>query len=283
MSKYINCLIIENTELTNNLKYWESFPAGDNTGKLMRSRMIKKITERLNTVAKSTNNYFLDESSLSRIYRHVEQNPNGTWGTISAQRAALSPKENAQRTETLKRELRSRGYGFIPLEGHWRECQDSTIPYDQCPDDKLVDAVETSFFVPNISRDELTDLGNQFEQDGVLYGGPDTKNQAALLAKDGTLIDVIGRFKPNTVAQAFSRLKNGKPYVFSDEPRPSRTSVPTPPTPDRGARRSELRQKLSHKIKNPETGNDILVSSALKYDPTHPARKAAMEYLKRKA
>jgi nicotinamide mononucleotide adenylyltransferase len=37
---------------------------------------------------------------------------------------------------------------------------------------------------------------------------------------------------------------------------------------------------LSGKIKNPETGNDILIKTALSYDPNHPARKAAEKKLK---
>lgn len=35
------------------------------------------------------------------------------------------------------------------------------------------------------------------------------------------------------------------------------------------------------KIKNPETGNDITVQSALKYDKTHPARQLAMKVLRK--
>jgi poly(A) polymerase len=39
---------------------------------------------------------------------------------------------------------------------------------------------------------------------------------------------------------------------------------------------------LNKKIKNPETGNDILVKSALKYDDDHPAKKAAIKVIKTK-
>ena len=38
--------------------------------------------------------------------------------------------------------------------------------------------------------------------------------------------------------------------------------------------------KLNKKIKNPETGNDILVKTALKYDKTHAAHKAAINFLR---
>ena len=39
---------------------------------------------------------------------------------------------------------------------------------------------------------------------------------------------------------------------------------------------------LNRKIKNPETGNEILVKTALQYDDNHPARRAAEKLLKRK-
>lgn len=38
--------------------------------------------------------------------------------------------------------------------------------------------------------------------------------------------------------------------------------------------------QLNQKIKNPETGNDILVKTALSYDKDHPARQAAMKLLR---
>lgn len=38
--------------------------------------------------------------------------------------------------------------------------------------------------------------------------------------------------------------------------------------------------KLDKKIKNPETGNDILVKTALKYDKSHAAHKAAINFLR---
>lgn len=279
---YVDCLLVENSELERNLAYWKSFAPGDNSGKLAKSIKLRKLTERLNEIAETTNRYFLEESSLSRIYQHVEANPNRSWGTLSAQRYSYSKKENEQRTEALKKELRRRGYGFIPLEGHWRECQDPNVPYDQCPEEQLVDSVETSFFVPNISRSDLQELGNQFEQDATIYGGPDTKNQAELVGKDGDTIVSLGRFKPNTIAQAFSRLKNGKPYVFADEPRPPKAaSTPKTEPVDKEKRRAEVREKLKHRIHNPATGKEILVSTALTYDQDHPARKAAMTYLKK--
>jgi len=38
---------------------------------------------------------------------------------------------------------------------------------------------------------------------------------------------------------------------------------------------------LNKRIRNPQTGNDILLKTALGYDPSHPVRRIAIQYLKR--
>jgi hypothetical protein len=48
----------------------------------------------------------------------------------------------------------------------------------------------------------------------------------------------------------------------------------TPPTQPE-SKRATIKRLLQSKVKNPETGNDILVSTALRYDPQHPSYKQA--------
>lgn len=43
---------------------------------------------------------------------------------------------------------------------------------------------------------------------------------------------------------------------------------------------SKLSAHLPDTVRNPQTGNDILLKTALKYDPDHPARRAAERHLK---
>ena len=43
------------------------------------------------------------------------------------------------------------GYGLFKVDGYWQECQNPDISYEDCPKDQLVDSVERSFFIPNIS------------------------------------------------------------------------------------------------------------------------------------
>jgi hypothetical protein len=54
------------------------------------------------------------------------------------------------------------------------------------------------------------------------------------------------------------------------------------PTPDITQTHQTLEKLLHYKIKNPETGNDILVGSALKYEKNHPAYIAADKFVRSK-
>ena len=49
---------------------------------------------------------------------------------------------------------------------------------------------------------------------------------------------------------------------------------------DVGTKKKKLGSLLMRKIVNPDTGNSILVKSALQYSKAHPARVAAMNLLK---
>jgi hypothetical protein len=49
---------------------------------------------------------------------------------------------------------------------------------------------------------------------------------------------------------------------------------PTPQAPE--SKQGMIKKLLSSKVKNPETGNDILVRTALRYDKTHPSYRQAM-------
>ena len=53
----------------------------------------------------------------------------------------------------------------------------------------------------------------------------------------------------------------------------SRQQPASPAQPE--SKRGIIKKLLQSKVKNPETGNDILVSTALRYDPQHPSYKQA--------
>lgn len=62
----------------------------------------------------------------------------------------LSPKANKERNRELAKKLREMGYGFYQVQGRYGN-------------------VEKPLVVPNISKEDIVKLGNEFEQDSVIF------------------------------------------------------------------------------------------------------------------
>jgi hypothetical protein len=227
--------------------------------------------------------YKLDEASLGRAYQHVVQKKVPSWGMMTAYRYINTPKENVQKNKELEKDLRSLGYGFFKVEGHWQECQDANLNYVDCPKDKLQDSVEESLFVPGISKEHAEKLCKKYEQDAVIYGGKDTGGDAHLIFKNGGE-ENIGQFEPGKVAQAYSKLKGGKSFVFQAKKKeePAKFEPVAPSKEKSSMKLKSLLPKdiLDKTVKNPTTGKMIKIKSALKYDKTTPVFKAASTMLK---
>jgi len=214
----------------------------------------------------------LDEASLSRVYQHVQQQKNTTsWAMMTAFRYLNTPKENRELNKKLESDLRGKGLGFFKVEGRWRECTDSNMNYAQCPEEKLKDSIEESFFVPNISIKDAHELGNKYGQDSVLYAGEQTKGNAFLLYRDGHT-ENMGKMHPDTIQQAYSKMKSGPKSTFTFK----RGVGQKAKQPDMAKLASSLPKDIANKtVRNPITGKDIKVTSALKYDDKSPVKKAA--------
>ena len=132
--------------------------------------------------------YKLDEASLGRVYQHVTADKNvKSWGMVTAFRSLNTPKKNRQLNKQLEAEIRSKKLGFFKVEGRWRECQDSDVNYADCPPEKLKDSIETTFFIPNISMDDLHKFGNKYKiVDGFhrMIGYDDSKPFSIFLIKN---------------------------------------------------------------------------------------------------
>jgi hypothetical protein len=210
----------------------------------------------------------LDEASLGRVLQHIQGKKNvKNWGMLTAYRYVNTPNQNKKLNRQLEADLRALGHGFFKVEGHWVECQDGNLSYADCPPNLLKDAIEESLFVPNITAKEIHKLGKKYGQDAVIFGGEQTKGNATLIFKDGK-VENIGKFSPNKIQQAYSKLKGGKTFVFNPE---------EPKVSDDETKLMDLLPKdiLNKKVKNPQTGNMVKVQTALAYDEKHPAFKAA--------
>jgi hypothetical protein len=222
----------------------------------------------------------LTEASLGRVLQHVQGKKKvKSWGVITAYRYANTPAENKAANKILADKIRAKGLGFFEMEGHWQECQDNRVNYFDCPKDKLVDSTEISLFVPNISIKDIHQLGNEFTQDSVLYGGEDTKGKGVLVYKNGR-VESVGDMHPGTMQQAYSKMRNTK-QVFAFQ-RKKGTQRNLQNLPGSSAERDDKLIKMLPKdilnktVRNPETGRDIKVQSALKYQDGAPVKKNAM-------
>lgn len=95
----------------------------------------------------------LNESSLSRIFQHVEGNK--SFGVVSAFRDDLPFEENMQRHGELKQMVRDGGYGYIDMRGGYKGDQGFVQEY--------------SVFVPGASKKDIMKFGQAFDQHSVLY------------------------------------------------------------------------------------------------------------------
>jgi hypothetical protein len=91
---------------------------------------------------------------------------------------------------------------------------------------------------------------------------------------------MYGKFDPKVYSLIVGKLSGKTPSTTS----PATTKTPakksTPSKKATPVTNKRLQAVLNKKVRNPETKRDILVKTALKYDKTHPARKAAMKMIK---
>lgn len=168
--------------------------------------------------AKCEGNYrLMSEASLQRIYAHFlamkNKQPNASFAMLTSWRQSLSTVENEERLEHLKGLIRGMGLGFILLDGYWKECSDPDVSYDDCPPDKLKLGKEKSLFIPGIKLEQAKKLMEVFEQDAIVYAGPEVSNEVSLVFRvDGSVVS-LGEFTPNSLGVAWSELK-GKAFHF---------------------------------------------------------------------
>jgi len=155
----------------------------------------------------------ISEASLGRVYQHMTKQGSESFAIITAFRGGYTNKQNLSRNKQLESSVRSLGLGFFKQKGYWNECEDPNIEYKDCPADKIKPVIELSLFIPNIQFNDAVKLGKKFDQDAIVYQGPDTDDKVELISKSGSSIMKLGKFAPNKVSQAYSKVK-GRSYVF---------------------------------------------------------------------
>lgn len=118
--------------------------------KSMSSGKIIKLKELLvNEQFKS----IITEVKLSRIWQYVTDDTS-TFGIVSAYRGENSPQENEMRSKELFSSIRNK-YGYIPMQGGFVENGSEVL--------------EKSFFIPNVSKQDLINWGMKYNQYSVIY------------------------------------------------------------------------------------------------------------------
>jgi hypothetical protein len=182
----------------------------------MDKNTLRNLTETANEVS---NMLPLDEASMIRLHKHtLERNI----GIITAYRGRYPVSENKKRNSMLQSDIRSAGYGFYNVEGHYIEGYGSEVSKD---------VKERAFLVIGDKGNDngklkgfLKKWGAKYNQDSVLYK---SFNENAMLIgtqskdEDGNAVEfpgmnkevAVGEFKPMKISQFYSRMK-GKPFVF---------------------------------------------------------------------
>jgi hypothetical protein len=162
---------------------------------------------------------YLKEASLSRIWKHLEAGR--PFGMLTAFRGDYSKKDNLARNKKMEAGIRSAGYGFFRMEGHYIEGYGS---------DEAQDVKEQSFFVigePNDNETLKTFLrleGKKFDQDSIFYYDPATE-QGYLIGTNaqgwpGLNKEVsVGKWHPSKAGEFYSKMKR-QTFVFETVEQP---------------------------------------------------------------
>lgn len=159
------------------------------------------------------------EASLGRIFQHVQDAGVASWGVVTSWRYGADPgkaAENSRNLKELRSYLSSLGLGYFLLHGHYEECSDGSHAPGQCPKGHERPVAEPSFFVPGLTHDQALSLARKYNQDSVLYAGPETRGDVVFLAKDGTTTNA-GKYHPGRIGAFMSKVK-GRPFVFEWAP-----------------------------------------------------------------
>lgn len=153
----------------------------------------------------------LGESSLSRLKRNRDDYDSGI---LTAYRGGNTNRENRLRNKNLLKSLRDKGYGVTKVGGMYQE------------DGMDEPAQERSFFVTNRNnsrrfKKDLMDLGNEYEQDSILYSPKGSKSKLIRTTRNrGKLTTpasktVWGKKSPNS--PAFTKYRS-RPFADEIDP-----------------------------------------------------------------
>ena len=166
-------------------------------------------------------NTYLQESSLSRLWRHNEKHD---CGAMTAFRNAsdcgegerYTNADNKQRNKSLLAKLKTKGYGVTTLKGRYPEGGKTST--------------EVSYFIVDLQDGEgleqdMKKLGEEFDQDSVLYvpkGSIQGVDKAYLIGTNRCENNWLGYHKTEVFNRGrmgydspiYTSYVNGRPFIF---------------------------------------------------------------------
>lgn len=126
------------------------------------------------------------------------EDPNKIFTVISAYRNNMN---NLERGENLKNDVKTMGYGYIPLGSGYVEGQETVE--------------EKSLLIPMISREEAIKLGVKYGQDAILYKGKDYFSEITTNERKGNVGNDINYFEFSSKERNFTMDKELINKIFS--------------------------------------------------------------------
>ena len=168
---------------------------------------------------------YLNESSLSRIWKHNEEHDCGALTAFRTGRdcgkgESYTKKENKQRNKSLLARLKSKGYGVTTLHGKYPEGDSGIV------------GKEISYFVVDLNdsgnmEKDLRKFGEEFEQDSILFipkGAIKGDTKAYLIGTNTCENNWLGLGKTEVFNKGrmgydspiYTSRVNGRPFIFEE-------------------------------------------------------------------
>ena len=158
----------------------------------------------------------LKETTLSRVFRHF-QNKNIPVGIITAFRDEFTYKQNVKRNKVLAGKIKKAGYGYVYVDGHWKEKDKDT--------GELVDVNEDSILVIGSEKDSGKLKGlfkkwvKEYNQEAALFKDAGT-TEIHFIKQSGDTDQFSQKFSQKKLEIGYNKLRGRSKSVFSfDEER----------------------------------------------------------------
>lgn len=175
----------------------------------MSESKFKQLEETIKSFVSET-----ASKSLSRVHSHIK---NRNVGFISANRNDLSNEENNKNHESLKKDIRSHGFGYVHVKGTYPE---------KHADGSTKQGEERSFMITSKPEHKeklhktLMKLGKKYNQDSVAFKGHDDKDVHLHTTTARSSEDKVGHstnvgtFHPGRISDYMTQLKGKRNFVF---------------------------------------------------------------------